>query len=29
MPRWVRTLLAIAAAGAGYGLLFWALSHAG
>jgi len=28
MPRWVRTLLAIAAAGAGYGLLFWALSHA-
>jgi len=29
IPRWVRTLLAIAAAGAGYGLLFWALSHAG
>jgi len=29
MPRWVRTLLAIAAAGAGYGLLLWALSHAG
>jgi len=28
MPRWVRTLLAIAAAGAGYGLLLWALSHA-
>ena len=29
MPRWARTLLAIAAAGAGYGLLLWALSHAG
>jgi len=29
LPRWLWTLLTVGAAAAGYGLVLWALSHAG